>query len=363
MAGDRVLRLIAAGDVMLGDSSHFLGRGVAARIRRHGPQYPWAEVAELIGVGDVFLANLESPLSAIAGGNSWERVYRGTPDAAAGLRRAKRSIVTLANNHILEHGSWVLAETKAILESQGVAWAGYDSAGGPGDAVLEWRQDGLECSLIAESLIPDITGRTISADSVEHRLIEHLRSTSAEIRIVSLHWGDEYSAHPSAGQRRLGRLLVEAGATLVIGHHPHVLQPIESVGDGLVAYSLGNFVFDQDWTRQTRCGGLLDVTLGATGVKEWRFVPTVSDARCQPRPATDGVAAWAAARIAASGPLSNDEYFRQLTAARRHHRISMKTELLRHLPRVGTDTWRFLATKRRRPRPHLDAQVGPEGRA
>ena len=223
--GAGTIHLAAVGDVMLGDSSHFIGRGVASAILKNGTDYPFGAVRDHLAAADLFLANLESPLSRVRGLGSWQRVYRGGEDSAAELRLAARNVVTLANNHILEHGYSMLGETREILESAGIGWAGY-CATNEGEN-LSWRGEveGLGVEIFAVSLIKEFSGRNNSADLVEAPLMRDLMASTAAVRIVSIHWGDEYIETPSGLQLELGRRLVEAGATVVIGHHPMFFSP------------------------------------------------------------------------------------------------------------------------------------------
>jgi poly-gamma-glutamate synthesis protein (capsule biosynthesis protein) len=349
MAADTV-RLMAVGDVMLGDSSHFLGRGVGNHIRRFGPQYPLEKVKGILGGADVLVGNLESPLSSVPGRNSWERVYRGPSEAASGLGLAPHTIMTLANNHILEHGNELLEETRALLDGAGIGHAGLSSDGSRDRSVKRWTAKDLSFTLFCDSLIRDISGRKIDAAATEGWLLDSLRNDSSDVRIVSLHWGDEYVTTPSPEQRRLARLLVEAGATLVLGHHPHVLQPVEEIGSSLVAYSLGNFLFDQDWTNDTRTGGILDLDIGRNGVGRWDFLATQTDHQCQPFPASPECSDRALAIIRDPQRYEEEAYRGLLKTASNNHRLQMKWELVRNLHRVKPDTLHFLLTKVRRPK-------------
>ncbi len=350
---ERTLQLSAVGDVMLGDSSHFLGRGVGSKIALHGAEYPFASIAPWLGDSDLFLANLESPLSSTPGRNAWQKVYRGAADSARGLRLAKHNIVTLANNHILEHGTPMLHETHGALAAAGIEYAGFAADGSHRDGVLRWEQNGLSLALFADSLIPEFSRCPRDAAATESWLLDQLAAETADLRIVSLHWGDEYVTVPSPQQIELGHKLVAAGATLVLGHHPHVLQPIERIDHSLIAYSLGNFVFDQDWSELTRGGGVLQVELGNEGVRDWSFRPTVLDRHCRPEPADGQQARFL--RTLVEGPVVREpaRYRALLAEGLRTHRIAMKTELLRNWYRVRKDTLSFLMSKKRRPRPRI----------
>jgi poly-gamma-glutamate synthesis protein (capsule biosynthesis protein) len=90
----------------------------------------------------------------------------------------------------------------------------------------------------------------------------------ADLVIVSMHFGEEYQASPTPEKKALAQLFIDAGADLVIGHHPHVVQPVEKYKSGYIAYSLGNFVFDQDFSEETMKGLLLKVLVQNGRIKE-----------------------------------------------------------------------------------------------
>jgi poly-gamma-glutamate synthesis protein (capsule biosynthesis protein) len=101
--------------------------------------------------------------------------------------------------------------------------------------------------------------------------VEKLKK-KADVVIVSLHWGDEYRQKPNSRQIKIAHQLIDAGADLILGHHPHVLQPIEEYKDGVVVYSLGNFVFDQRKSA-TRKSVIFRAKLSKKGVEEFSTLP------------------------------------------------------------------------------------------
>lgn len=348
------MRVAAVGDIMMGDSSHFLGRGVAEQIRRHGPAYPLRNVRDLLASADLVIGNLESPLSAKSGESSWDRVYRGAAAVAPELRLGPCTVLNLANNHTYEHGRAMVAETRDILSAAGVVAVGGRGPASTDVDVVTVEAAGRRVDVMAASCIRDRLTGAADLEALTRALVGALRASRAELRIVTLHWGNEYVPVPAPTQVAAARCLVDAGAQLVIGHHPHVLQPVQAIGSAVVAYSLGNFVFDQSWTAQTRTGGILRVGLGGSGVTEWEFLPTTCGRDCAPRPAEGADAARAAATIVAALDITEEDYRRLLRSASRRHRIAMKWELLRNLPSVHMDTWHFLATKRKRPEPAVE---------
>jgi len=273
-----------AGDILL-------DRGVAREMEAHGLSYPLDGVAPFLRSADLAFANLEGPVTDRGGPLPKEFVFRAPPEAALALKRAGLGIVSLANNHTLDYGPEGLADTVARLERQGVATvgAGPDRARARQPRVI--RLHGLSLAFLAfngfpnEVLAPVSTEPSVAALETGSLAAEVAAAKrAADVVIVSLHWGEEFSQVPTEGQRRLAREAVDAGATLVVGHHPHVLQPIEEYRRGLIAYSLGNLVFDQDRPETAR-SALLVVRLSRAGLESWDVIPlTISD--CRPGPAT-----------------------------------------------------------------------------
>ena len=109
-------------------------------------------------------------------------------------------------------------------------------------------------------------------------------ASKADIVIVSLHWGDEFIQKPSPEEIQMGRNLVDAGANLIIGHHPHVLRGLEKYGDGYIAYSLGNFVCDMVWDDSLRETAVLQCDISVDGIENARFVPCFINDDYQPVP-------------------------------------------------------------------------------
>jgi poly-gamma-glutamate capsule biosynthesis protein CapA/YwtB (metallophosphatase superfamily)/outer membrane protein assembly factor BamB len=272
-----LVSLVAVGDVML-------GRGVGHIIETNSPSYPFVRTADLIREADVAFANLESPITS--GGISQGAMSLGAdPSAAEGLAEAGFDVVSLANNHILDYGGAGLLDTVDTLEKMGILYAGLKqgSEEGLSPVVLDVR--GLRLAFLAYN---DVGGYYEAAEGElggPARLdpasaYEDVRRAAgeADLVVVSLHWGAEYLPAPDDSQREIARGLLEVGADLVIGHHPHVMGAVGSYDDGLVAYSLGNFVFDQPFSRETAQGLILCALLDGTGLKQVRLLPVYIEA-------------------------------------------------------------------------------------
>ena len=300
----------AVGDVMLGWRVNTLIQTVA-------PDAPFAGVRDILSRADAVVGNLECSLSGRGTPTKSksakdlkarkEFLLRGSPDAAPGLAQAGFAAMTLANNHTFDYGAAALDDTLQALRDNGIGTAGAGD-----DATQAWtpaffERRGTRFALIGLSSIiprgyaagkhtPGIApGRDMSTGDVTTaylRLLGHairIARQHADVVIVYEHWGKELVSTPSADEERLAHGAIDAGATLVLGAHPHVLGPIERYGRGLIAYSLGNFVFDTEPGVQTH-SAILEVTLREGAVQAWRAVP-VSLQGGVPVPATGEVAA------------------------------------------------------------------------
>ena len=270
--GEAAVTLVAVGDVQL-------GRGVGRVIEREGPDYPFEHVREVIRKADLAVFNLECALSQNGTPIQKRFSFKADPIAADGLARAGFDVAVLANNHSVDCGRWALPETIDVLESRGIAsvGGGADMAAAAAPVFLE--RNGLRIAFLARTFIlPDgvIYREDVPTVAVydPDRIEEEVRAARrrADFVVVSLHWGVEYARQPQESQRRIARRLVGAGADLVIGHHTHTPQPVERYKNGLIAYSLGNFVFDSH-AEGGRYGTMLRCTMTKAGIVECQEIP------------------------------------------------------------------------------------------
>jgi poly-gamma-glutamate synthesis protein (capsule biosynthesis protein) len=261
----RPVRLAAVGDVNLAVA----GGGV------------WRDVAPVLRGADLAVANLECAVSArglaVAGK---EYVFRGRPAALGGLAQAGIDVISLANNHSLDYGREAFTDTLELARGAGLAVAGggrdLDAARRP----VVRTKGGLRIALLAYSDVRPLgfdagAGVAGAAPAFPELIDPDVRAARrrADVVVVYFHWGEELARRPNARQRRLAQIALDAGATVVLGAHPHVLQPRERVGPGrLVAWSLGNFVFAAE-SAATTATGILLVDLAADGVRRARLRP------------------------------------------------------------------------------------------
>ncbi|MBN1933892.1 MAG: CapA family protein [Anaerolineae bacterium] len=248
------MTLILAGDVML-------GRGVAQALDGDW-EAAFADVRPWLGAAQALaFANLESPLTTLPQVREGYDL-RALPQAVAALQAAGFDAVSLANNHALDAGEAGLRETARTLRKAGIIpW--LEGASTP----MEETQPILGLAFDDSTVPLDLAAA--SADVAE-------AATQGPVVVVSIHWGGEYQAAPSVRQQAVARALAEAGATLIAGHGPHVPQRIEWIDDTLVAYSLGNFLFDQRHPLDCRWGVILRVTLQDAQIVGVEAIPTVT---------------------------------------------------------------------------------------
>jgi len=255
----------AAGELTLcftGDN--LLGSRMTALIAKHGEAWPYQLVAEPLRAADLAFGNLEcpitdyahstpgKPLATVRAGKNF--IFKAPPQVSSRiLADTGYDIVSLANNHAMDYCAEGLLDTLAELDAAKLAHAGAgrDAGQAAQGVVLEsggWRVGYLAYTLIvppSSRAGKDSAGVNTLAKQFQPALaaaIGELRQR-ADIVVVSLHWGQEGSRHPAAYQREIAHRTIEAGADIVAGHHPHCLQGVELCQGGVIAYSLGNFLF------------------------------------------------------------------------------------------------------------------------
>lgn len=241
------LRLGFAGDLLLG------GEFVPQAARKNTDLlFPFRNCERDLAKLDLFFVNLEGPLFKDDTRALKKHVLlQNDPRIVELLKIPGTTVCSLANNHSMDFGTECLLKTQQHLEQNGILHLGAGTSIAEAERELIVEKKGWKIGCFAfTSDEPDV-GAEIASEKksgcasfkVEEVLRERIRTLKAktDIVVVLLHWGVEFSEHPTPEQVRLSRSLAEAGADFVIGHHPHVLQPIEQHGSSVIAYSLGHF--------------------------------------------------------------------------------------------------------------------------
>lgn len=304
---DATVVISIVGDILL-------DRGVRTSLERRTLDELVANVSPMLRDADLAVGNLECPLTTRGLRSAKQFSFRGDPAHASSLARAGFDALSLANNHSLDYGRVALADTIAAVEGAGMVAVGAGTSRSAAMRARVVERNGLRiallgyCAMFVEATTPRADAVTISEFDIETFLGE-IRAARAvsDVVVVLPHWGREWSAKPTALQRELADRFLDAGATIVAGAHPHVLQPVERRGSRLVAWSLGNFVFDQKADGADTC--VLRVTVGRDGVRAFEAVPVVIR-DCAPM-RVDGIdAVRIARRLDGSAPSRKEEGLR-----------------------------------------------------
>jgi len=286
-----MIRLLAVGDIMLGDHPVCIGHGVRSVIKKNGFDFPFKHTAQILKDADITFGNIETVLSDI--GLNPAKIedieLRGSPESAPALCDAGFNVLSIANNHIMQHGKKAFSETIGILKKNGIFCVGLNSVNNISN-VYSFEKDKIKIGLVSYSLRPEKyhASKSLYASGALDGITAQVNELSDlfDVVIVSLHWGEEYMNIPSQGQIHFAHEIIDAGASLIIGHHPHVLQGIEKYKRSYIVYSLGNFIFDK-WQRNCRETIILDCDIDQNGIKDLNFVPVIINKNYQPQLAMD----------------------------------------------------------------------------
>lgn len=291
-----VTTLTVVGDVML-------GRAVGERAAAQGdPAYALRPMQERLSAADLTIGNLESTLSRAGPPTQGGDSFAADPRVRDGLTDAGFDAVGLANNHVGDFGDAALVRTVGLLRAAGLRpfGAGRDLAAAREPVVVV--RHGIRFGFLAFNAIGEtpeagpgrpgalsvsMPPRTGPLDRSElGRVLAGVRRLDRRADVVTVlpHWGTQYTNRPEPVQGQVARALVRAGADLVVGGHPHWVQGATAVGDALVVHSLGNFVFDMDFMRETQEGLALEATFWGERLVAAELVPYRIGPDFAPRP-------------------------------------------------------------------------------
>jgi len=273
-ANKEEITLMLVGDIML-------DRGVEYMIEKYDDgdfKFPFLKIADELKNADILFGNLEGPISDKGTKVGSIYSFRAEPEAIEGLNFAGFDVISLANNHAFDYGRLALEDTFSRLKTAGIDYvgAGLNESGAYSPIVKEIN--GTKIGFLAyTNLGPETWKATernsgiawVSEEDME-KIKENIKSAKerADILIVSLHSGEEYLSEPTQFQIEFSKAAIDAGADIVIGHHPHVIQKSEQYQSGYIFYSLGNFVFDQAFSEKTMQGQIVEVLIENGKIKE-----------------------------------------------------------------------------------------------
>ncbi len=238
------VKITFVGDIML-------AREVEKAIIANGVDYPFAAIKNVWQDSDLVIGNFEDTVRPVYRDEGSVLAFDTQPEHITGLKNAGFTDLSMANNHENDWGPQVTKDTRAVLEALGLT-----TFGDPVESQLHIAhvtKNGITFSLIGfHAFIEDTT---VIATAIK------AEKAAGNFVIVMPHWGNEYQLTASPAQIDAATMFVNAGADLIVGAHPHVIKPISTIANTPVAYSLGNFIFDQDWSVATTQGLMLQITI------------------------------------------------------------------------------------------------------
>lgn len=262
------IKMTSVGDIIL-------GRTVYRKMTEKGYLSPFSHVAGTLAAADLTFGDLECPLSDAFTPPAHGMAFVAPKRAIEGIKASGFDILGLANNHSTNFGTKALTDTLATLKQNNIEYVGggYNESEAKSFKVLTIKGKKF-VFLSFNCIIGDLAASENSPGDWHVKLepweridqdqicevvtkVEEARK-AGDFVIVMAHWGQEYTHDPNPQMISLARQIIDAGADLIVGTHPHWTQGVEVYKGKLITYSLGNFVFDQEWSRKTKQGLILD---------------------------------------------------------------------------------------------------------
>jgi len=241
------LKILAVGDIML-------DRYVGTLIKKHDTDWLFASLLktspEFFAKHDLIMANLEGAVTNK--GAHYPPVasndFAFAPNLVKDLGSYNFNYFSIANNHIVDQGQKGYIETTKNLALMGFNYSGAPDSQVDHRSVYIKQIDGRKIAMVALSMVYN------DFDLTKAQTLITEAETRSDLQIINIHWGKEYETQFNEKQQLVGQALIDAGADLIIGHHPHVFQGMEIYKNKAIFYSLGNFIFDQYWSAETQRG-------------------------------------------------------------------------------------------------------------
>jgi poly-gamma-glutamate capsule biosynthesis protein CapA/YwtB (metallophosphatase superfamily) len=274
----------------------------------NGYDYPFREAKAVLEAADITAGNLETPITT-RGTPAEDKlfVFRGTPEAIPALKEAGFDYLSLANNHTLDYGWEGLSDTMDYLDDADLQHAGSGNDDREAFTPAYIESNGMTVAFVSVTrVVPEVSWKAdrthagVAEAYTPNRAEAAIKDAkqNADIVVVMVHWGEERKETPVATQTDLGHRFVDAGADLVIGSHPHVLQGFEAYKGKWIAYSLGNFVFSTTKSSKTSETGVLNAECKKDGACSLKFQPMFAT-NSQPAPMEASAATILLARLSA----------------------------------------------------------------
>ena len=290
------ITMTMVGDIMM-------GRYVEEVTDRHGFDYLFRYMKPYFEASDYVSGNYEHPAlkkdtSRYEESNT-EIHLNSNKDGIEAVKNAGFSVVSLANNHMLDFGEQGLEDTIDLFDKADMDFVGVGKNTPDAKNSIQYSEvNGVRVATLGftdvygKDNVPknNKAGLLNSNPDVLFEMIGKAKDEkqgNADLIVVNMHWGQEYATSATGRQKELAKAVIDAGADIIIGHHPHVVQSFDTYKDGLIFYSLGNFIFDQGWTR-TKDSAMVQYHLAEDGKAKVDVVPLRIE-EATPRPADSSI--------------------------------------------------------------------------
>lgn len=252
---EKTITLITTGDVIPARTVNF------KMTKYNNFKHPFEKTVDFLKSADLTLINLEAPLIKDCPVTNEGMIFCGNQRFIEGLEFADIDVVNLANNHTLNWGADGIKQTANLLQNNQILSCGY-----PEDKLVVKNLQGVKIGFLGWDLLDQYD---------EVKILNTIKESKkgVDLLIVSFHWGAEYVSLPADWQRELAYKSIDAGADMIVGNHPHWIQPIEFYQDKLIIYAHGNFIFDQEWSQQTKTGVVAKHTFYENQLVDSQFYP------------------------------------------------------------------------------------------
>ncbi len=265
----------------VGDIS--LARRVYDAMKVKGMDYPFDKVRDILKQGDVVFGNLESPICDTGKpiSKTKEVIFRSPVETASSLKNAGFNLLSLANNHSLDFRSPCLIQSMDLLAQLQINTIGVFPKTQRIQSPVILTIHGIKIAFLGFSAVSpeefySKDNEVFVAPSYLPDVREGVREakSKSDLVVVSFHWGQEYQEAPTSYQVKIGHAAIDAGADIILGQHPHILQGIEHYKKGWIFYSLGNFVFDLQ-NEKTWDSVILKIDLAKNGMRKYELLPVM----------------------------------------------------------------------------------------
>jgi len=256
------ITLLFAGDIMLSRHIETIMK------KKKDWSYHTRRVKKFMRSADLTIANFENPFRGTKDVKKGEMVFGADPKSVKTLTELGVDVVSLANNHMLDQTGAGITHAIDTLSTPSINGVGVGTTYNDAHtAVLKEIKDVKIAFLAYTPFLPHSIKKKSSqptvADMNEKEIIRDVKQAKkqADIVITMFHWGDEYKTTHNKKQEIIAHAAIDAGASLVVGHHPHVIQDIQTYKDAPIIYSLGNFIFDQNFSKDTKRGLVAEIKI------------------------------------------------------------------------------------------------------